>query len=307
LNPVLPFELPVPAALAAIGPQVDWNGTSFMVGGNSLPLLEYSENFAGWSDDLTFLHESAAGSQHPIDRASRRDACAQVRRWVTAPDPVILEVGCSSGFLLQDLRQSMPRATLLGADVVREPLLALSRRLPGVPLLRFDLLKSPIPAGVLDGLVMLNVLEHIEDDRAALAAVARMLKPGGHVIIEVPAGPALYDDYDRALRHFRRYDMAALQRLIDSAGLQTVRSTHLGFLLYPAFAWTKRRNQRRSAASGGGSVSQAVELVAEQASRTSRSPLMEMAFAIEDILRDRLPQPCGIRCLVVARKPSAGA
>lgn len=299
------FELPVPAGLQADAGAVEWTGAGFRVGNLRLPVLEYSENFDGWSDELTHLHEDAAGSTHPVDLASRRDACAQVARWVQVQHPVILEIGCSSGFLLQDLQSQFPLARLVGADVVKAPLHALAARMPHTPLLRFDLLQSPIPPGVLDAVVMLNVLEHIEDDAAALRQIFRMLKPGGHLILEVPAGAALYDGYDRALLHFRRYDMAALLARIRACGLEPVRATHLGFLVYPAFALVKRLNRRRFVAPVPGQQEGAA-LVARQAQKTSRSRLLDMAMRLEDWLRDRMALPAGIRCLVVARKPAAG-
>jgi 2-polyprenyl-3-methyl-5-hydroxy-6-metoxy-1,4-benzoquinol methylase len=296
------FNLPVPAALQADAREVEWTGAGFRVGSQRVPVLEYSENFAGWSDELTHLHEGAAGSAHPIDVASRRDACAQVGRWVKAQRPVILEIGCSSGFLLQDMSAQFPGARIMGADVVKAPLHALAQRMPHMPLLRFDLLKSPIPPGVLDGVVMLNVLEHIEDDAAALREVCRMLKPGGHVVLEVPAGAALYDDYDKALLHFRRYDMAELVARIKAAGLEPVRTTHLGFLVYPAFALVKRLNRRKSASSPPDAHGGAA-LVSRQAQQTSRSQLLTLALRLDGWLRDRIALPFGIRCVVVARRP----
>lgn len=303
---MLGFALPVPAALQREAHEVEWTGAGFRAGNLRLPILEYSENFAGWSDELTHLHEHAAGSSHPIDLASRRDACAQVGRFVDAPRPVILEIGCSSGFLLQDLNRQFPSARLLGADVVKAPLLALAQRMPHMPLLRFDLLKSPIPDHALDGVVMLNVLEHIEDDGAALGEVFRMLKPGGHVVLEVPAGSGLYDGYDKALLHFRRYDMADLVARLKAAGLEPVRTTHLGFLVYPAFALVKRWN-RRKPANPHTDAQDRTALVSRQAQQTSRSGLLGLALKLEDWLRARMSLPFGIRCLVVARKPFAAA
>lgn len=300
----IPFRLPAPAQLAGSADTAVWAGNAFEVGGVRVPVLEYSDNFEGWSDDLTFMHEDAAGSGHPVDLASRRDAVDQVAGCAPAGSPVVLEVGCSSGFLLGDLRARLPNAVLIGADVVNEPLQALARRMPGVPLLRFDLLKSPIPDAVLDVVVMLNVLEHIEDDRAALSQVARMLKPGGHLVIEVPAGPHLFDAYDRKLQHFRRYDMAGLSRQLESAGLQVVRQTHLGFLVYPAFAWVKRANRRKMAAMGS---EQDQAMVDSQIRQTAASWPLRAAFALEDVLRRWVALPFGIRCLAVARKPLADA
>ena len=119
-----PFDFP-PTAHSASAPA--WRGDGFAVDGELLPILEYSENFAGWSDELTTLHEDAAGSSHPIDVASRRDALLQLRRHLQGKSsPAILEIGCSSGFMLKAIVPAFPSAFVMGADVVRAPLLRLA-------------------------------------------------------------------------------------------------------------------------------------------------------------------------------------
>jgi SAM-dependent methyltransferase len=262
-----------------------------------VPVLEYGENLDGWSDDLTDLHERTAGDTHPIDRASRRDALAQLRSRVRAASPTILEVGCSCGYFLRELTKAFSAATVVGADAVSGPLQRLAREMPGVPLLRFDLQTCPLPAGSMDAVIMLNVLEHIADDGAALRQVHRILKPGGIVVIEVPAGPHLFDDYDRALKHFRRYRMADLVATLERSGFRVVRRSHLGFLLYPPFAWSKRRSrgQRRSDA-------ELQEYVAQQVSRTGSSRVMDVVMRIETALGRLARYPTGIRCLAVGAR-----
>lgn len=119
----IPFKLPSPTG---DGDFPVWDGTSFVIGREKIKVLEYSENFSGWSDDLTALHEEAAGDNHPIDLASRRDAIRQVEATLHISNPVIMEIGCSSGFLLKDLVKSFPEAVIIGADVVKEPLYKLA-------------------------------------------------------------------------------------------------------------------------------------------------------------------------------------
>lgn len=293
----LPFALPMPQALRSVASHGAWQSGGFQVGNQQLPVLEFSENFEGWSDDLTRLHEEAAGSDHPVDLASRRDALAQLKRYAGFDGAVVMEIGCSSGFMLKNIRSQMPAARLVGADVVSHPLQVLAQQLPDVPLLRFDLLRSPLPEACVDAIVMLNVLEHIGDDALALAQVARMLKPGGALILEVPAGSHLFDAYDAQLQHFRRYDAPELNAKVASAGLLVVRSAHLGSLIYPAFALVKRRNQSRATSQPGAKVVEA------QARATSQSKLLRAAMFLEDKVRDRIPFTRGIRALVVARKP----
>jgi SAM-dependent methyltransferase len=79
------------------------------------------------------------------------------------------------------------------------------------------------PSGRFDSVICFNVLEHIPDDRGALTALGRQLAPGGHLLVLVPAHPALYSVYDRDVGHVRRYRAREVRQLIAEAGLQPVR------------------------------------------------------------------------------------
>ena len=71
-----------------------------------------------------------------------------------------------------------------------------------------------------DCIVMVNVLEHIEDDRAALLECYRALRPGGYLLILVPALQFLFSKLDHLVGHFRRYERAELEQKIQESGLQ---------------------------------------------------------------------------------------
>ena len=73
-----------------------------------------------------------------------------------------------------------------------------------------------------DSIVMFNVLEHILDDRSVLESCARWLRPGGNIVIYVPALNGLYTDWDRKVGHFRRYSRRRLAGVLDEAGLRAV-------------------------------------------------------------------------------------
>jgi SAM-dependent methyltransferase len=77
-----------------------------------------------------------------------------------------------------------------------------------------------------DTIICLNVLEHIEDDRGALAAMRTLLAPNGRLVLLVPAVPRLYGSLDQALGHFRRYSPALLRRRLADA---TLRLRHLEY------------------------------------------------------------------------------
>ncbi len=290
---ILPFDLPPPAG-SSVSPQ--WDGLNFVLDDQSTPVLEYSENFAGWSDDLTALHEEAAGNSHPIDLASRNDAVAQVKKCLPSAQAVIMEIGCSSGFLIKDLATSFPEVIIIGADVVKEPLYRLAKTLPGIPLIRFDLLQSPLQDQSIDVLIMLNVLEHIEDDVLALQKAFNLLKPGGALIIEVPAGPNLYDAYDAELHHFRRYSATELQAKLTQTGFKVIRKSHLGFVLFPAFAAVKLLNKWLPSRKNK-------TVVRDQAASTSGSGLVKLAMEFESKSLAAFRLPFGIRVLMTAQRP----
>jgi SAM-dependent methyltransferase len=273
-----------------------WDGTQFLIGDSRHRILEYSENFAGWSDNLTALHEESAGDNHPIDVASRLDAISQVEKCNVDGDSIIMEIGCSSGFLIRDLVECFPRSTVIGADVVKEPLYKLAQSLPTVPLLRFDLLKCPLPNDCVDILIMLNVLEHIENDLGALKKAFDLLKPGGILIIEVPAGSSLYDDYDAHLQHFRRYSAEDLINKLKIAGFSIARQSHLGAILFPAFAVVKYLNKLFP-------EKNTRSVVRERSSKTGSSTLVEWVMKFESKYLSKLKLPFGIRVLASAQKP----
>jgi SAM-dependent methyltransferase len=275
-----------------------WNGTGFVIGDQRRRVAAYHTEPSHWSADLTALHEAESGRDHPIDRASRRLAVRTMRRLAGRSAPVFLDVGCSTGFILEELRESLPHATLIGADYLQAPLENLARRIPDVPLLQFDLRHCPLPDNCVDGITCLNVLEHIDDHDGALGQIHRVLKPGGWAHLQVPAGPALYDLYDEYLMHHRRYRLGDLVGMARAKGFRVEAATHLGFLAYPAFCLVKRRNRRHLAAP----PEEKMRMVARQIRATRTQPLLAAAIRLETALGRFLSHPCGIRCVVVLRK-----
>jgi SAM-dependent methyltransferase len=80
------------------------------------------------------------------------------------------------------------------------------------------------PPGWFDVVLLLDVLEHVPDDAGFLRGMVReVLSPDGHLLVSVPAWPALFTSHDSHLRHQRRYRPAAARRLLREAGLQVLR------------------------------------------------------------------------------------
>ncbi|MBY0376347.1 MAG: class I SAM-dependent methyltransferase, partial [Bryobacteraceae bacterium] len=181
----LPFAFPNPAG----GPDaVSWEQGVFRYGDCSTTVLKYAVGDSGWNEDLTSLHEESTSADHFMAVASRRHAIERLNHWLPQ-EAIVLEIGCSSGHLLQDLQVLRPSLNLIGSDFIVEPLERLSNLLPSVPFIQFDLTQCPLPDECVDGIISLNVLEHIEDDVKAIQQMFRIVVPGGYCIIEVPAGP----------------------------------------------------------------------------------------------------------------------
>lgn len=279
-----------------------WDGKVFRIGDRVTRVLTYSTNFAGWDDNLTELHEIEAGDgAHPIDVASRISALNSIQDAGFPQDGSILEVGCSSGFLLRDIKKAFPRADIVGADIVVKPLKRLGDMLPGVPLIQMDLLKCPLVEGQFDAVVALNVLEHIEDDDLALRQMARLLKPGGVLIVEVPQGPALFDYYDEYLRHFRRYTKSELLKKLQHTGLTIQHTAAIGFVPYPLFYLVKKLNRTRYGIKGE-KHNNIETMVRQQIKQTSTNKVFNFLLVLESLLASFSQVMPGIRCTAVAKK-----
>jgi SAM-dependent methyltransferase len=290
----LPFRIPQPPGEKD---EPEWTSVGFRLGDRITRVLSFAPPQTDWSDDLALLHEEDAGATHFITAASRRHAIGQLAENLISERPTILEVGCSYGHLLRDMKVRFPYAVIIGADYARGPLESLALTLPSIPLFQFDLPSCPLPDQTFDAVVLLNVLEHIKNDRAALRQIWRLLKPGGVAIIEVPAGPGLYDFFDATFHHYRRYSMRELAGKLAEVGFRLRFRSHLGCLIYPAF-WLRKKLNRVSPPTSDAQRTKRVKQMVSESHRQSR--LLGQIVAVEDAVRDKAYLPFGIRCLVTA-------
>lgn len=94
---------------------------------------------------------------------------------------------------------------------------------------------SQPPKAAYPRIYTLNVLEHIEDDAGALAALHTLLAPGGRILIYVPAFQCLYSDFDAAVGHVRRYGKQQLRRQVEAAGFSVCEMSYVDSIGF--FAW----------------------------------------------------------------------
>ena len=276
-----------------------WTGKGFQVGDQLLNVLSYDKNDSGWTDNLTAFHEETAGDSHFIDNASRQQAVSQLQKYCGAKNPVIMDIGCSSGFLIEKIKLAIPESFVIGADVVLGPLTNLSASNPEIPLLHFDLTKCPLPNDSLDAVVLLNVLEHIEDHALAIRQLYRILKPGGIAVVEVPAGPELYDIYDELLMHHRRYRLRDLRKLFMEENFSILRQSHMGFFIYPGFYLVKQISRLRRSKIA---TEEIPSLVGKNITQTKESFVLRTLMKLELYFGNKLSYPFGIRCLLTCKK-----
>ena len=275
-----------------------WTGRGFEVDGEIKTVLVTERGESGWSDDLGELLNAEVAPDRPLGLASRQHALDALGRAECAgPGKSVLEIGSANGYLLKDIADRFPGTAVIGSDYAAPPLEALSKDFPHVPLIQLDVVNSDLPGAFCDAIVMLNVLEHIKDDRRALEQIYRMLKPNGLFVIEVPSSPSLYDDFDRMVGHFRRYDMSDLLEKLKSAGFTIAKKSHLGFFAFPAL-WMLV--QTKKALKGSRELT-ADEILKSRIQVGRRSVAQEVVFSFETVLRPHIPMPFGVRCLVAAR------
>lgn len=254
-----------------------------------------------WSAELEELHEESS-RDHFIDVWTRR---SMLERLGSLPeDPVLVDLGCSTGYLLEDLEDRYPDALLVGIDLVAAGLGKAHENAPAVHLVQADVCALPLEDESVDAAVSANLLEHVPDDLLALGELRRVMRPGARAVLVVPAGRSVYDYYDRFLGHERRYARGELASKAQHAGLEVIEDIHLGSVLYPAFWLVKQRNRRwRGNLSG-------VDLearVAADIAGTRDSRLGWLACHVERAMLERgVRLPFGIRGLTVVRRPEEG-
>ena len=116
----------------------------------------------------------------------------------------LLEVGCGTGYVLAGLRRTLPGLRLAGAELYPEGLRYARERVPGVEFVQLDATNIPYD-GEWDVVGAFDVLEHVEDDEAAIAGLTLAARPGGGVIVTVPQHASLWSSADDYARHVRRY------------------------------------------------------------------------------------------------------
>jgi len=164
----------------------------------------------------------------------------------------VLEIGSGTGLMTKYLAG---RTRVTATDVDHDYVELLGRTFaahPNVEVRHLDLgalANDGVARASFDTVLCSNVLEHIEDDCAALAAMRGVLEPGGRVVLIVPAVKALYGEIDRAIHHHRRYAESELRAKLVGAGLEVEHLSYFNMLGVPGW-WLNAVVLRRKAVPG---------------------------------------------------------
>jgi SAM-dependent methyltransferase len=224
--------------------------------------------------------------------AARREIFkSQLRRQLAdgSTSGIILDVGCGTGGNCTALAGLGP---VQGVDFSVEAVNFCAKR--GFEATKAAATELPYPDGSIAIVTLLDVLEHIEDDRMALAEAWRVLAPGGHLLITVPAYRFLWSSHDKALHHLRRYRKNELLALVDLADFKPLKCSYFNTLLFPVIAAIRLSERLFSRPRETDDLAMPGPLF---------NSVLKSVFLLEALLLRAVNLSFGVSLICVARKP----
>jgi SAM-dependent methyltransferase len=223
--------------------------------------------------------------------ARRRILKRLIERVVCPPQKAkILEVGCGTGHNLAMLKSF---GSVDASELDRCARAVANKRLPGkVKSAKLPDLSMFTRSGY-DLIALLDVLEHVPDDLASLRAIHMRLKPGGALLLTVPANPWMWSAHDAAHHHFRRYTKKQLEELFLRSGLEIQLLSYFNTLLFPLVA-----------------AARVVGKITRKGSADDKLPsawvnsTLNAVFGLEAGLIGRVPMSFGVSLVAVVRRPA---
>jgi SAM-dependent methyltransferase len=241
-------------------------------------------------------HEAmlAHDERHWWYRGRRRVLRAELDRLGLWPGARLLDAGCGSGRTLDELARY---GRVTGLDLSPEAVAA-ARRRGHDDVHAGHIEQMPFADGHFDAVTCLDVVEHTPDDRATLAELHRVTRPGGVLIVTVPAYQALWSWHDEVNLHFRRYDAPMLRAAATESGWDVLADTYFNALLLAPAAVVRLAQRRRRGHT--------------QSDLTLTPPafnsLLELPLALEArLLGAGRRLPAGLSLLAILRRPAVEA
>ncbi len=204
----------------------------------------------------------------------------------------VIDVGCGTGFVVQELQRTSPHLRVVGCDILHEAVLAARRRQQNLPVFQADVLRLSVRRQF-DVIAALDVIEHLDDDEGALSEMFRTLQNGGGLIVTVPQHQWLWSQIDEFSHHRRRYDRAGLVGKLQAAGFDVLHCT--SFFLSTLPLMMLGRISRRA-----GACDPAAELRISRAANALAGALLRPEWLF---LRAGVSLPIGGSLMAIARRP----
>ena len=244
---------------------------------------KYAEQYG----DLQQWHWWFRGRRRVLESIFRRELD-------TASSHDILSVGCGPA---EELKWLVPFAGAEGKVVGLDMDPTHARRLPGYSEFVIGTLdNAPLADASFDVVLALDVLEHLDDDVSGLQEAARIVKPGGLLLITVPALPSLWGGQDVVSEHRRRYTRRSLGRLFNDARLSNYRLKYFNTILFPLAAFVRWNRRLRGLANRPRSD-------ADDNRPGLVNDTLAWIFGLESHFINHLPTPIGVSLLARYRPP----
>jgi ubiquinone/menaquinone biosynthesis C-methylase UbiE len=212
-----------------------------------------------------------------------------------APDPTIIDIGCGMGGMLPELSRY---GRAVGFDMSEDGLRHCQER--GFSELALgDGYHLPFGDAAFDLVTFFDCIEHIDDDRAVLREASRVVKPGGLVMVTVPAYQFLYSDNDVVAHHKRRYTARELKRKLRETGLEPQKTSYYNTILFPIIVPLVLLKKLKMHLFG---VPEQPRSNISYSIPRSMNRLLSSTFCAERLPMRRISYPVGHSLLCVARK-----
>lgn len=227
--------------------------------------------------------------RHWYFAGKRRLVLSLLERFAGTTRLPLLDAGCGTGATLAELSA---RHDAIGLEPFGEAL-AWMARTPGLRLVQGVLEQLPFRSESFAAVTALDVLEHCDDDGRALTEIRRVLRPGGLLVLTVPALMLLWSSHDVALHHRRRYTLSGLCSLLERNGFSVCRASYFNFFVFAPVALFRLLERLKGAGQTGSDT--------ERMPMAPVNTLMNLLQGLERVLIRFMRLPVGVSLVVVAR------
>ena len=181
-------------------------------------------------DKATYAAEASVVEWHWWYTNRRTLFLREMHRAGISPECMVLDVGPGTG-TNQRLLQDAGYLSRVGVDINDQAIKYCTEAGLG-PLVKGDILELPLADASMDFVVASDIVEHIDDDKAAVDEIGRVLRVGGRELVTVPAFRSLWGLQDEVSHHKRRYRMNEIVQLFQRSGFEIERAYYFNFLLF---------------------------------------------------------------------------